>query len=56
MKNFTTTTLFICGLVVICLVGCQNKKPKPNPELASIELLRGDIALCGNPEFGEVRV
>ncbi len=54
MKNFTATTLFICGLVFICLVGCQNKKPKPNPELASIELLRGDIALCGNPEFGEV--
>ena len=35
-------------------IGCQNKNPKPDPALASIDLLRGDIALCGDPDFGEL--
>lgn len=40
--------------VIAFSVGCQSKKPAPNPELLSIELLRGDIAFCGNPDFGEL--
>jgi hypothetical protein len=38
--------------VISSFLGCQTKKS--NPELLSIDLLRGDIALCGNPEFGEL--
>ena len=37
----------------LCVSACQNK-PKTNPALASIDLLRGDILLCGNPQFGDV--
>ena len=36
-------------------IGCQKPQPNPSTQLASINLLRGDIALCGNPEFGEVK-
>jgi tetratricopeptide (TPR) repeat protein len=41
-------------VVIASSVGCQNKNSKPNPELLSIDLLRGDIAFCGNPDFGEL--
>lgn len=42
----------LCFLVLIITIVCS---PKPNVELASIDLRRGDIALCGNPEFGELK-
>jgi hypothetical protein len=41
-------------MVIASSTGCQNKNSKPNPELLSIDLLRGDIAFCGNPDFGEL--
>jgi len=41
-------------LIVLAFLGCQNKKSKSNPELLSIDLLRGDIILCGGDQFGEV--
>jgi tetratricopeptide (TPR) repeat protein len=44
----------LCFLIIIIGNGCQSNKPANSPTLSSIELLRGDIALCGNPEFGEV--
>ena len=53
MKFFKTPSLAICFLVFFCTTGCQNKKSKPNPELVAIDLLRGDIVLCGS-DFGEV--
>jgi tetratricopeptide (TPR) repeat protein len=34
-------------------VGCQSKKQK-TAELVDIDLLRGDIVLCGGDQFGEV--
>ena len=54
MKFFKTPSLAICFLVFFCTTGCQNKKSKPNPELVAIDLLRGDIVLCGGDQFGEV--
>ena len=30
------------------------KKAKPNPELLTLELLRGDLILCSGKKFGEV--
>lgn len=50
MKYFKNIYFF---LVLFCSVGCQNKKSNP-PELISIDLLRGDIVLCGGDEFGDV--
>jgi tetratricopeptide (TPR) repeat protein len=41
-------------LSLIVGFGCKEKAPTPNPALASLDLLRGDILLCGNPEFGNV--
>ena len=41
-------------LLATSIIGCQSKKSKPSPDLLSIDLLRGDIALCGNPDFGEL--
>ncbi len=49
MKSIVKTLLTIALLVFI---GCKNKGP--NPELASIDFLRGDLLLCGDGQFGEV--
>ena len=43
-----------CIVLVLLVFSCQDKTPKPNPALATIDLLRGEILLCGNPEFGDV--
>lgn len=43
--------LFILGL--LSLTSCKNKS-KPNPELASINLLRGELILCSSEQFGDV--
>lgn len=45
--------IFILLIVFLCLA-CKDKSPTPNPALASIDLLRGDILLCGTPQFGDV--
>ncbi|WP_323787946.1 hypothetical protein [Psychroserpens sp.] len=47
--------LKVSSLVLVLLIfSCKDKTPKPNPALASIDLKRGDILLCGTPEFGDV--
>lgn len=43
--------LFILGL--LSFTSCKNKS-KPNPELASINLLRGELILCSSEQFGDV--
>jgi len=51
----TRKTLFV-GLFILGLfsfTNCKNKS-KPNPELASINLLRGELILCSSEQFGEV--
>jgi len=53
MKFIKNTFFYLGFLTLLCPLGCQNKKPPP--ELISIDLLRGDITLCGDPEFGEVK-
>ena len=56
MKNLKTHFSFLFLLILFCTTGCQDKKspPKPNPELLNIELLRGDLVLCGGNQFGKV--
>ncbi|TMM56332.1 tetratricopeptide repeat protein [Maribacter algarum] len=39
-------------LVFISFLGCKDQKQ--NPALASLNLLRGDLQLCGNGQFGDV--
>lgn len=44
--------ILISLISLILLLNCQQSNP---PEINNIKLLRGDITLCGNGEFGEVR-
>lgn len=49
MKSISKSVLF---LVLISCLGCKDQKQ--NPVLASLNLLRGDLQLCGNGQFGDV--
>ena len=40
--------------VFVCLTSCRDKTPK-NSVLTSIDFLRGDLLLCGNGQFGELK-
>lgn len=40
-------------LVILSFLGCKDQKP--NPALASIDFLRGDLLLCGSGQFGELK-
>lgn len=51
MKTVFVATLFV-ALLFCTVLGCKEKSS--NPELLSIDLLRGDLNLCGNPDFGKV--
>ena len=52
MKSFRT--LFLLGAFLLFNTGCKNKTSKQVPGLASINLLRGELILCGGDQFGEV--
>ncbi len=52
MQSFKNYFFVSCLLALFCSIGCQNKKSSP-PELLDINLLRGDIIMCGN-QFGDV--
>lgn len=53
MQSFKNSFLVLCILALYCTIGCQSKKSSP-PELVDIDLLRGDIILCGGGQFGKV--
>ena len=46
---------YVLLLVFLSILSCNNKKEPPNPELKNIDFLRGDLALCGGTDFGEVQ-
>lgn len=52
MDNVKMIAFLICTSLLF--VACQNTKPKPIPDLSSLDLLRGDIILCSGKKFGEV--
>ncbi len=54
MKPSKKALLLVITVLFLSLIACKNKTPKPNPELASIGLLRGELVLCGGDQFGEV--
>ena len=49
----TQYTLLI-GLFILGVLSFTNCKNKSNPELASINLLRGELILCSSEQFGDV--
>lgn len=55
MKITKTLSLFLCILILLITSNCQPKRSEPATDLSSINLLRGEITLCGNEQFGEVR-
>ncbi len=50
------TIILLTTLVLLLVISCQNRKSKQEPELIPLELLRGEIALCGYTPglFGKV--
>ena len=50
MKHSRSIVVLISLFLIFS--ACKNNKPKPN--LASLNLLRGDLQLCGDGQFGEV--
>ena len=53
IQLFKNSFLVLCLLGLFCTIGCQSRKSSP-PELVTIDLLRGDIIMCGGNQFGDV--
>lgn len=51
MKSLKPITVVF--VLLLCFFNC--KKNKPNPALASIDFQRGDLLLCGDGQFGELK-
>ena len=45
--------LLLSSISLVTLSACKDQKQ--NPALANIDFLRGDLLLCGNGEFGELK-
>ena len=52
MKNLKKTSVKLGIILLVLTLSCKNDKLNPN--LSNIDLLRGELLLCGNGEFGEV--
>ncbi len=52
MKYSISTLLSLGAIVIFLISSCKNNKP--NADLSSLNLLRGELQLCGNGEFGDV--
>ncbi|MFK5972435.1 MAG: hypothetical protein QM485_04060 [Flavobacteriaceae bacterium] len=53
MKHSKIIFILSCLLVFISISSCKNTNV--NPALASIDFLRGDLLLCGDGQFGELK-
>ena len=53
MKILKSCSVTCLSLVIMTMFSC-NTKPKPFPELASLNLLRGELLLCSTEQLGEV--
>jgi hypothetical protein len=54
MSSLQKLVKVFCFILLISIIACKDKLIKPNPALATIDLQRGDILLCGTPQFGAV--
>ena len=52
MEHSKKVIILVCIFIFSFLFSCKDKTP--NPALASINLLRGDLLLCGDGQFGDV--
>lgn len=52
IKSQTSTSFLL--LFTLFIFSCQNKNSRIEAELKSLELIKGEITLCGNQEFGEI--
>lgn len=50
----TSSLIHTIFLIIFSISGCQNKKPKDTVNFEDLNLLRGEITLCGGGDFGEV--
>ena len=55
MKPLKTILILVCAILFMGLSACKNKATAPNPALASIDFLRGELLLCGDGQFGELK-
>jgi len=55
MKPSKAILFFLSVFFFISISACKDKTPKPNPALASIDFLRGELLLCGDGQFGELK-
>lgn len=55
MNSVKIFSLLLSIVIVLTCFSCRNKQANPSPELLDIDLLRGDVIMCGGGEFGEVR-
>ncbi|QNL22211.1 hypothetical protein HZR84_09770 [Hyphobacterium sp. CCMP332] len=47
-------SIFLTLVFALSLIGCKKKSSQTSVNLTNIDLLRGEITLCGSGEFGEV--
>jgi len=48
-------SILILVSLFFLLAGCKDKTPKVNPALATIDFKRGELLLCGDGQFGELK-
>ena len=53
MKHSKNILILVC--LFLSLSACKDKTQKSNPALASIDFLRGELLLCGDGQFGELK-
>lgn len=53
MKHLKKVLILVS--LFLCFFSCKDKTPKSNPDLASIDFLRGELLLCGDGQFGELK-
>ena len=54
MKNYQQYILLLIFWVIFSLAGCKNGRDSTNKALASVNLTRGEVLLCGSGQFGKV--
>lgn len=55
MRPSSFTYRSVCLIIGFTILCCQSRRPNTKESLANIDLLRGNIQLCGSGKFGEVR-
>ena len=46
--------LLVVLIIILCFSSCENKKTKSIQSFTELDLKRGDLLLCGDPNFGDV--